>query len=46
VHVHAEERPGADFQPVEPTLEDVYFTAMAGLHGAAAVTSVETEVVS
>jgi ABC-type multidrug transport system ATPase subunit len=46
VHVHAEERPGADFQPVEPTLEDVYFTAMAGLHEAAAVTAVETEVVS
>jgi ABC-type multidrug transport system ATPase subunit len=46
VHVHSEERPGADFQPVEPTLEDVYFTAMAGLHGAAMVTAVETEVVS
>ena len=32
IHVHAPERPDASFDAVEPTLEDVYFTAMAGLH--------------
>ncbi len=32
VHVHAAERPDASFDAVEATLEDVYFTAMAGLH--------------
>ncbi|HEX7153611.1 MAG TPA: ABC transporter ATP-binding protein [Thermoanaerobaculia bacterium] len=30
VHVHAEASPGAGFEPVEPDLEDVYFTTMAG----------------
>jgi ABC-type multidrug transport system ATPase subunit len=45
-HVHSEDRPGAEFQHVEPTLEDVYFTAMAGLHEVAAVRVVETEVLS
>jgi ABC-type multidrug transport system ATPase subunit len=34
-HVHAEDRPGTEFDPVEPDLKDVYFHAMAG--GAAAV---------
>jgi ABC-type multidrug transport system ATPase subunit len=34
VHVHAEERPDGEFQAVEPTLEDVYFTTMAGLYRA------------
>jgi ABC-2 type transport system ATP-binding protein len=33
VHVHGEESPGADFEPVQPDLEDVYFTVMSG-HGA------------
>jgi ABC-type multidrug transport system ATPase subunit len=32
IHVHAAERPDASFDAVEATLEDVYFTAMAGLH--------------
>ena len=32
VRVHGAESPGADFEPVEPDLEDVYFTAMSG-HG-------------
>jgi ABC-type multidrug transport system ATPase subunit len=44
-HVHAESRPAEGFEPVEPSLEDVYFTAMAG-SGAAAVAVEETEVVS
>jgi ABC-2 type transport system ATP-binding protein len=30
VHVYAEASPGAGFGPVEPDLEDVYFTTMAG----------------
>jgi ABC-type multidrug transport system ATPase subunit len=33
VHVYGEASPGADFEPVEPDLEDVYFTVMSG-HGA------------
>lgn len=33
VHVHAESSPGAAFEPVEPELEDVYFSVMAGYHG-------------
>ena len=36
VHVYAESRPGADFEPVEPDLEDVYFSVMAGHEGARA----------
>ena len=32
VHVHADEQPDGEFQAVEPTLEDVYFTTMAGLY--------------
>jgi hypothetical protein len=36
VHVHAESSPGAGLEPVEPALEDVYFTVMAGHHGARA----------
>ena len=36
VHVHADALPGAEFEPVEPDLEDVYFTVMAGHHGARA----------
>jgi ABC-type multidrug transport system ATPase subunit len=34
VHVHAESAPGPEFEPVEPDLEDVYFSVMAGHHGA------------
>jgi ABC-2 type transport system ATP-binding protein len=33
VHVHADAKPGSGFDLVEPTLEDVYFSVMAGLHG-------------
>jgi ABC-type multidrug transport system ATPase subunit len=33
VHVHAEAPPGPEFEPVEPDLEDVYFSVMAGHHG-------------
>jgi ABC-type multidrug transport system ATPase subunit len=33
-HVYAEESPGAEFEPVEPDLKDVYFTVMAGHRGA------------
>jgi ABC-2 type transport system ATP-binding protein len=42
IHVHAAERPDERFQPVDPSLEDVYFTAMAGLHtGEAALSGAE-----
>jgi hypothetical protein len=36
VHVFAESRPGPDFDPSEPDLEDVYFSVMAGHRGAPA----------
>ena len=36
VHVHAASQPGPEFDPVEPDLEDVYFSVMARHHGAAA----------
>ena len=32
VHVHADQRPGPDFEPVEPALADVYFCTMAAQH--------------
>jgi ABC-type multidrug transport system ATPase subunit len=32
VHVHSETPPGAEFEPVEPDLKDVYFSVMAGHH--------------
>jgi ABC-2 type transport system ATP-binding protein len=32
--VYAESPPGPDFDPVEPDLEDVYFSVMAGHRGA------------
>ncbi len=36
VHVHSDAAPGDGFEPAEPSLEDVYFTTMAGrLDGAA-----------
>jgi ABC-type multidrug transport system ATPase subunit len=36
VHVYADARPGPEFEPVGPDLEDVYFSVMAGHHGARA----------
>ena len=30
VHVYGDERPGSDFEPVEPDLEDAYFSTMTG----------------
>jgi ABC-2 type transport system ATP-binding protein len=33
VHVYATSSPGAEFEPVEPELQDVYFSVMAGMHG-------------
>jgi ABC-2 type transport system ATP-binding protein len=35
-HVYADASPGADYEPVEPDMKDVYFTVMAGHHGARA----------
>jgi ABC-2 type transport system ATP-binding protein len=35
VHVYGDARPGPDFEPVEPDLEDVYFCAMTRHLGAA-----------
>jgi ABC-2 type transport system ATP-binding protein len=34
VHVYAESSPGPEFDAAEPDLEDVYFSVMAGHHGA------------
>ncbi|MGZ8379644.1 MAG: ABC transporter ATP-binding protein [Gemmatirosa sp.] len=36
VHVYADSRPGREFEPVEADLEDVYFSVIAGHHGARA----------
>ena len=33
VHVYGDSSPGADFEPVEPGLEDVYFSVMGRHHG-------------
>ncbi len=33
VHVHCDSQPGSGFEPVEPDLEDVYFSTMAGHSG-------------
>ena len=33
VHIYSKESPGGDFKPVEPDLEDVYFSTMAGHYG-------------
>ena len=44
VHVYADARPGLDFEPVEAELEDVYFSVMAGHHGARAEQSVRQRV--
>jgi hypothetical protein len=32
IHVYAERYPGDDFEPIHPTLEDVYFATIAGRH--------------
>lgn len=32
VHIYSEEDPGDGFEPVQPDLEDVYFTTMAGFY--------------
>jgi ABC-2 type transport system ATP-binding protein len=39
VHVHAASSPGADYEPVEPDLEDVYFCVMAGHLGSRAAST-------
>jgi ABC-type multidrug transport system ATPase subunit len=36
IHVYAERYPGDDFEPIHPTLDDVYFATIAGRHNAAA----------
>jgi ABC-type multidrug transport system ATPase subunit len=42
IHVFAEDQPDPSFEPVQADLEDVYFTAMAGLHtGEAALSGAE-----
>ena len=40
VHVYADARPGPEFEPAEADLEDVYFSVMAGHHGARAAQTV------
>ena len=37
VHVYAVSSPGAEFEPVEPDMKDVYFSVMTGHHGRRAV---------
>jgi ABC-type multidrug transport system ATPase subunit len=37
VHVYADTSPGAEFEPVEPDMKDVYFSVMSGHHGRRAV---------
>jgi ABC-type multidrug transport system ATPase subunit len=32
IHVHADRYPGDDFEPIHPTLDDVYFATIAGRH--------------
>jgi hypothetical protein len=32
VHVYGDSSPGAAFEPVEPSFQDVYFSVMAGHH--------------
>jgi ABC-type multidrug transport system ATPase subunit len=36
IHVYAERYPGDDFEPIHPTLDDVYFATIAGRHNASA----------
>jgi ABC-type multidrug transport system ATPase subunit len=40
-HVHAESSPGAQFEPVEPDMKDVYFSVMAGHRGRRAAAQAE-----
>lgn len=40
VHIYSEQPPGNDFEQVEPNLEDVYFSTMAGYYGATRNTEV------
>lgn len=47
IHVHGEQHPGDGFEPVEPSLQDVYFTAMHRLGREASVASEQsTEVLA
>lgn len=46
VHIYANTSPGAEFEPVEPDLEDVYFSVMAGHHGRRGVEAVAPAVVA
>jgi hypothetical protein len=39
VHVVAEDAPAAGFEPVEASLEDVYFATLSGARRAAAATA-------
>ena len=39
IHVYSPDQPGAEFESVEPDLEDVYFTTMSGRHTHAAALS-------
>jgi hypothetical protein len=39
VHVYGDASPGAEFEPVEPGLEDVYFSVMGRHHGRVEVAS-------
>jgi ABC-type multidrug transport system ATPase subunit len=41
VHVYGEAQPGAEFTPVEPSLEDVYFSVMGGHRGGAVQPALE-----
>jgi ABC-2 type transport system ATP-binding protein len=34
IHIYSDHSPGDDFESVQPDLEDVYFTTMAGHFGA------------
>jgi ABC-2 type transport system ATP-binding protein len=44
VHIYHEGSPGPEFEPVEPDLKDVYFTAMAGHNGLGRVRAEEEAV--
>ena len=46
VHVYAESRPGLEFEPVDPDLEDVYFSVMAGHQGNRAAVAATLQAVS
>jgi ABC-2 type transport system ATP-binding protein len=40
-HVYADDSPGAEYEPVEPDMKDVYFSVMTGQHGGRAAARVE-----